>query len=188
MAGMDFFNKLGSSISSAGKDGLNKAKEMKDSAKISLDIKDRENTIQKMYRELGKTYYQDHKDDISPEYGDRIAAIKAAFEEIGELKSNLDDVRGIHRCPHCGKAISPEAKFCPSCGEKCEEVVECEVVEDETEESADGAAACGADGAADGAEPCGVDGTADEAAACGAPDAFDDGAAGDKADAPTDEA
>jgi len=135
MAGRDFFNKLGSSLSSAGKDGLNKAKEMKDSAKISLDIKDRENSIQKMYRELGKAYYQDHKDDISPEYSDRIASIKAAFEEIGELKSNLDDVRGVRRCPNCGKVISPEAKFCASCGEKCEEeVVECEVVEDETEE------------------------------------------------------
>ncbi|MCD7922693.1 MAG: zinc ribbon domain-containing protein [Clostridiales bacterium] len=132
MAGMDFFNKLGSSISSAGKDGLNKAKEMKDSAKISLDIKERENSIQKMYRELGKAYYQDHKDDISSEYSDRIASIKAAFEEIGELKSNLDDVRGIRRCPHCGKVVSPEAKFCASCGEKCEEeIVECEVVGDE---------------------------------------------------------
>ncbi|MCD8151583.1 MAG: zinc ribbon domain-containing protein [Clostridiales bacterium] len=138
MASMDFFNRIGNTISAAGKDGMAKAKELKDTAKISVDIKEREGAIQKMYRELGKAYYHDHRDDADGEYEDRIAAIKAAFEEIGELKASKDDLRGIKRCPDCGHPVAPNAKFCGNCGAKCEEeVVECEVVDDDAEETAE---------------------------------------------------
>lgn len=134
---MEFFNKISNTISAAGKDGLNKAKEFKDTAKLTVDIKEREGAIRRMYVELGKAYYQDHKDDEAPGY-EQILAIKAAFEEIGELKANIDEIRGIKRCPSCGNVVSQEAKFCASCGAKCEEeVVECEVVEDDEEEFAE---------------------------------------------------
>ena len=101
-----------------------------------MDIKEREGAIQKMYRELGKAYFQDHKDDETAEY-DQVLAIKAAFEEIGELKASKDEIRGIKRCKECGNPVSQEAKFCANCGAKCEaepEFVECEVVDDVTEE------------------------------------------------------
>lgn len=131
---MEFFEKLSSTFSAAGKEGLSKAREVKDAAKYTVSIKEREGTILKLYRELGKAYYQIHKNDPEPEF-DEILAIKAAFEEIGELKSNMDELRGIKRCPNCGSPISPNAKFCQHCGGKCEEeVVECEVVEDEPED------------------------------------------------------
>lgn len=133
---MAFFDKLSNTISAAGKDGLNRAKELKDTAKITMDIKEREGAIQKMYRELGKAYFQDHKDDETAEY-DQVLAIKAAFEEIGELKASKDEIRGIKRCKECGNPVSQEAKFCANCGAKCEtepEFVECEVVDDASEE------------------------------------------------------
>ena len=127
---MAFFDKLGNTISAAGKDGISKAREWADTAKISVDIKEREGAIQKMYRELGKAYYHDHKEDEAPAY-DQIAAIRAAFEEIGELKANKDEIRGIRRCPECGQMIARDANFCSNCGAKCEktEKVEGEVVD-----------------------------------------------------------
>ncbi|MCD8230484.1 MAG: zinc ribbon domain-containing protein [Clostridiales bacterium] len=132
MANMDFFNRIGNTISAAGKDGIGKAKEWRDTAKITVDIKEREGAIQKMYRELGKAYYHDHKNDSDSEYSDRLVAIKAAFEEIGELKASKDDIRGIKRCPNCGQPVDPNAKFCGNCGTNCEEeTVDCDVVEDE---------------------------------------------------------
>ena len=139
---MAFFDKLGNTISAAGKDGISKAKEWKDTAKISVDIKEREGAIQKMYRELGKAYYRDHKDDEAPDY-EQIAAIKAAFEEIGELKASKDEIRGIRRCPECGQIIPREANFCSNCGAKCEaaEKVEGEVVDSAEAEGAEEAEA-----------------------------------------------
>ena len=88
---MDFFDKLGNTISAAGKTGLSKAKEIKDTARITLDIQEREGAIRKLYQDLGQAYYQAHKDDENPEY-EQIAEIRAAFEEIGELKSAKDDI------------------------------------------------------------------------------------------------
>lgn len=132
---MEFFDKLSNTITAASKDGLNKAKEIKDTAKLTLDIKEREGAIQRMYRELGKAYYQNHKEDPTPEY-DQIFAIKAAFEEIGELKANIDEIRGIKRCVSCGAVVTQDAKFCASCGAKVEEeIVECEVVDDVADEA-----------------------------------------------------
>ncbi len=116
---MAFFDKLGNTISAAGKDGISKAREWADTAKISVDIKEREGAIQKMYRELGKAYYHDHKADKVPDY-EQITAIKAAFEEIGELKANKDEIRGIRRCPECGQIIPRDANFCFNCGAECD--------------------------------------------------------------------
>lgn len=132
---MAFFDKLGTTISAAGKSGLSKAKEIKDTAKIAMDIQEREAAIRKYYQELGQIYYQAHKDDEEPEY-EQIEAIKAAFEEIGELKAAKDEIRGIRRCPDCGGAVADDANFCPSCGAKCEDPVETgDVVDTETEET-----------------------------------------------------
>ena len=136
---MEFFDKLTNTLSAAGKDGLNKAKELKDTAKLTMDIKEREGAIQKYYRELGKAYYQDHRGDLSPEYT-QVSEIRAAFEEIGELKAVKDEIRGIKRCKSCGNSVAPDAKYCSNCGEKCEtepeyaEYEECEP-EAETDEA-----------------------------------------------------
>lgn len=80
---MAFFDKLGNTISAAGKTGLSKAKEIKDTARIALDIQEREGAIRKLYQDLGQAYYHAHKDDENSEYT-QIDEIKAAFEEIGE--------------------------------------------------------------------------------------------------------
>lgn len=133
---MAFFDKLGNTISAAGKDGLNKAKELKDTTKLKLSIKEREGLIQKLYRDLGKAYYEAHKDDEDSEY-EEIDDIRAAFAEIGELRADHDAIRGVKRCRECGTIVSQEANFCFNCGAKCEneaEVVECEIVEDEDED------------------------------------------------------
>ncbi len=135
MANREFFNKISDTISAAGKDGIGKAKELKGTAKLTLEIKSREGAIHKMYNELGMAYYQDHKCDEASEYADRLTAINAAFEEIAELKASIDEIRGIKRCPCCGEIVSAAARFCASCGERCEEeVVEAEVVEEEVAE------------------------------------------------------
>ncbi len=126
----DLFKQIGSTVSDAGKEGIEKAKEFRDSTRLSLEIRDRENSIQKAYRELGKAYYMDHRNDEEPAY-DQIVFIRAAFEEIGELKANKDEVRGIRRCPNCGEPIQSGAKFCPNCGKKYE------TAEETAEEAAD---------------------------------------------------
>ncbi len=133
MANTDLFKQISSTVSEAGKAGLERTKGLRDNARITLEIRDRENSIQKAYRELGRAYFKDHRFDEDPAY-DQIVFIKAAFEEIGELKTNKDEIRGIRRCPACGEVIVNDANFCPNCGTKYEE----EDVMDEEEAEAFG--------------------------------------------------
>lgn len=132
------FEKVGNTITSTGKDGINKAKDVKDTVKIQMDIKDKESEVTKMYRDLGKAYYQAYKDNETQEF-DQVLAINAAFEEITQLKASLDSLKGIKRCPSCGNQVATDAKFCPECGANCEtpaEEVEGDVVEETAEEEA----------------------------------------------------
>ncbi len=133
MTNQEILNKIGTTVTEAGKEGLERAKDLRDTAVISLEIRDREASIRKAYRELGRAYYQQHKDDEEPAY-DQIIYIKAAFEEIGELKATKDEIRGIRRCSNCGAPIQNGANFCPNCGKKYETAETAEETEEETAE------------------------------------------------------
>ena len=62
---MEFFDKLSESLVSAGKDVSQKAKDVSEIAKLKLDIKSKEEYVQKQYEELGRSYYEKHKDEES---------------------------------------------------------------------------------------------------------------------------
>ncbi len=127
----DILRQIGSTVTDVGQAGLDKAKEWRDIARITLEIRNREFSIQRAYRELGRAYYRDHKHDDDPAY-DQVEYILAAFEEIGELKTARDELRGVRRCPNCGAPIMNNANFCPNCGRPYE--TGDEMTEEEVEE------------------------------------------------------
>ena len=114
---MAWFDSLGKNVKNVGNKSVDKAKEIRDTSRIALDIKSQENLINKLYTDIGKKYYSDHKNDAEPEYG-QILEIKAAFMKIEDLQAERDEIKGMIKCTGCGKIVSREAAFCPSCGEK----------------------------------------------------------------------
>ena len=58
---MAFFDKLGETIVNVGKDATQKAKDLSGVAKLNLDIKAKEDYVQRQYTELGRIYYEEHK-------------------------------------------------------------------------------------------------------------------------------
>ena len=68
---MEFFDKLSETIVSAGKDVGQKAKDVSGIAKLKMDIRSKEDFVEKQYAELGKAYYEKHKDEESAEGEDR---------------------------------------------------------------------------------------------------------------------
>lgn len=60
---MEFFDKLSETIVSAGKDVGQKAKDVSEIAKLKMDIRSKEDFVEKQYAELGKAYYEKHKDE-----------------------------------------------------------------------------------------------------------------------------
>jgi predicted RNA-binding Zn-ribbon protein involved in translation (DUF1610 family) len=143
---MAFMDRVGSAISSLADKGVSKTKELKDTAKYTMDIKNTENAISQAYREIGKAYYEAHKADAETEF-EQIGEISELLEELQQLKAKRDEVRGVMKCPNCGAQVKESDRFCTSCGVKLEkpaERVEAEIVshgtygEPETAEEVEG--------------------------------------------------
>ena len=60
---MDFFNKLGDTISGIGKDVSQNVADLTGIARLNMDIRKREDFVRKQYTEIGKQYYDLHKED-----------------------------------------------------------------------------------------------------------------------------
>lgn len=112
---MDFFDMLGKTLVSAGKDVAEKTKEITDVAKVKLDIKVKEDYIQRLYAEIGKSYFEQHQFDEHTEFS-QIRFIKETMDEIDALKADLMDIKGTKKCSQCETQLPLDAEFCTKCG------------------------------------------------------------------------
>lgn len=120
---MTFFTKLGETISATGKDVSQKAKDLTGIAKLNLDMKAKEDFVQKQYMEIGKQYFELHKEDDEP-FFEEMTLIKDTLKEIEQLKSDIADLKGQKKCMACGAIIEQDALYCNKCGAKCESIFE----------------------------------------------------------------
>ena len=79
---MSFFDEMKESLVSAGKDVSQKAKEVSGVAKLKLDVKSKEDYVEKQYAELGRTYFDAHKDDEENAENEQFKVIKEALAEM----------------------------------------------------------------------------------------------------------
>lgn len=121
---MDFFDKLGETLATAGKDVGQKAKDVSEAAKLRLDIRSKEDFVEKQYEALGKLYYEEHKDEPDCEQAEQIFLIKEALEEIERMKAEVLKIHGSTECQDCGAKMPEEAAFCSNCGAKLNDIFE----------------------------------------------------------------
>lgn len=133
---MDFFDKLSETLLNAGKDVGQKAKDLSDAARMTMDIRTKEDQVQKMYTAMGKAYYEAHKDDADTE-DISVTQVTEALAEIEKMKKDLLSLKGVIVCPACNAEIQAEDAYCKKCGvkiEKEETVAEEECTEECAEE------------------------------------------------------
>jgi len=121
---MEFFDKLSETIVSAGKDVGQKAKDVSEIAKLKMDIKSKEDFVEKQYAELGKAYYEKHKDDETEETGENGEKTpeQEHFFLISEALGEIERMRA--ECPKCGAKMPQGAAFCSNCGTKMDDMFE----------------------------------------------------------------
>ena len=143
---MELFDKLGDTIISVSKDATQRAKDLSELARLRMEIRAKQDYLNKLYLEIGKIYYDAHKDE-EKEFKEQMLLIKDALEVLDELKQQLGQIKGTVKCTACGQDMPIEADFCSKCGTKLvkpkkeeEEDLE-DIFEDEADaESADAAA------------------------------------------------
>lgn len=113
---MDFFDKLGETITAKSKDVAKKAKEIAEVVNLNSKISTQEEIIKKTYLEIGQKYYEKYKDDISNEFSLSCEIITDSLTEIAKIKSEIQAIKNYKVCSKCGAEIDAEAAFCSKCG------------------------------------------------------------------------
>ena len=117
---MAFFDKLSETLTNASKDVSQKAKDLSGVAKLTMDIHTKEDQVQKMYAQIGKLYFESHKDDETTDY-EQMSQIKDTLATIEDMKKELNELKGTKVCPRCGQEVKAADAYCKSCGAKLEE-------------------------------------------------------------------
>ena len=92
---MDFFEKVGETITTKGKEAADKAKDVAEIVNLKNQIKVCEDVIRKNYMEIGKQYYESNADDENAEYARQCTAIRNAEKGVKELEEKIREIKGI---------------------------------------------------------------------------------------------
>ena len=103
----------------AGKDVTQKVTDLTEITKLRMDIRSKEDTVRKCYTEIGKQYYELHKEDEEPLF-EEVALITEMLQKIEELQGEIAERKGKKVCSICGAPNDMDALFCNKCGAKCE--------------------------------------------------------------------
>ncbi len=86
---MSLWNDITEKVGAGSKIVADKAKEVSEVANIRAQIVSCDNTLVKNYKELGKAYYEAHKDDAELEFPDIMSIIKDANDKKAVLNDQL---------------------------------------------------------------------------------------------------
>lgn len=91
MAG--FFDKLSDAINNTANDISDKAKEFSEVSSLNGQIRSQEKIIENTYREIGKKYFEEHKNSTQDAYYEQIQTIKKAMETSEKLRADVANIK-----------------------------------------------------------------------------------------------
>lgn len=92
---MDFFEKIGETITTKGKDVADKAKEAAEIANLRSQIAACEDVIKKNYLEIGKLYYEQFKEAEYNDFVEQCTAIDNAKSGVEALEAKIREIKGV---------------------------------------------------------------------------------------------
>ncbi len=118
---MSIFDDLGKKLSKAGGNAVEKTKQRTEIARFNGRIKDENKKIDESYRQIGKLFVEHYRDEAPEEFDVFIRQIDESLENIEKYHEDIDRVKGVKKCPVCGKELLAEDHFCSECGADFEE-------------------------------------------------------------------
>lgn len=115
---MAFFDEIGKKITDGGQKAAEQARIFAEVNRLNGQVSEQERLITQLYTQIGKDYYETHKEDPEECVQTSVEGINIAKQKIEELKVQIIAVKGAVTCPKCGAEISKGTVFCPQCGEK----------------------------------------------------------------------
>lgn len=121
---MAFFDELGKKLTQTSQDVVQKTKDTAEVLKLNNMIADAEKSIENLYTQLGKAYFELYADSPEDALAQIVNDIKLAQTTITDCQREIQQLKGLYSCTNCGANLEKDALFCSRCGTKVERPVE----------------------------------------------------------------
>lgn len=119
---MKIFDSFGSTVSEGAKVVSEKTKKATGVASIKTQINSTKSGLTKLYKDLGKAYYENPED--AEALTDIVNEINNINDKVAILEKKLAAKQGKIKCEACGEYMSADYAYCPKCGAQVEQVEE----------------------------------------------------------------
>ena len=102
---MAFFDNLSKKLSDAGQSVSQQTKNLGEINRLNNLIAENRKGISQRCFELGKAYYQAHRDEENVEYPELVGQISELLKGIEEAEETIKQLKGITKCPSCGAEV-----------------------------------------------------------------------------------
>lgn len=113
---MGLFDNLGRKVTDAGQKTIQRTKEMTDIARLNALIAQNEDKISNLYYQIGKLYVAIHGKEGEKDFVGMVESIAGLEQENSNHKKQIQEIKGVGRCPNCGAEVPQGVAFCSSCG------------------------------------------------------------------------
>ena len=113
---MAFFDRMKDSLTTAGQEVSQKAKNATENVRLGNLIKNNDKMVDKLLYQVGLKYYEAHGQEEGTEYQELFAEINRLKSENAGYQQELDNLAATNKCSQCGFGNNASAKFCISCG------------------------------------------------------------------------
>lgn len=113
---MAFFEDLGRKASETTAKAMQKAQELSEISKLNGQIADEEKKLNGLYYQIGKLYVSVHGSDNEHDFSGMVGAVFEGEKKVLNYKKQIQDLKGVQRCEHCGAEVPKGAAFCNACG------------------------------------------------------------------------
>jgi len=117
---MKIFDSFGSTVSEGAKVVSEKTKKATGVASIKTQINSTKSGLTKLYKDLGKAYYENPED--AEVLTDIVNEINNVNDKVAILEKKLAAKQGKIKCEACGEYMSADYAYCPKCGVQVEQV------------------------------------------------------------------
>jgi len=113
-----FLEELGKKLSQTGQEALEKTKHFTEVSKLNAKLLDEEEQLERLYANLGRTYYQINKDNPEAVFQDIFRAIEGSLVNIKNQQKVINELKGLKTCELCHKEVDEDATYCSHCGQQ----------------------------------------------------------------------
>lgn len=117
---MSVFSSVSKKVSNTAKSAAKKSGDMIEISKLNKLIDAEEESIRKIWQEIGKVVYTDYKagEEIPLSAKAFCDGIRISEKKIDYMKLKILELKSLKRCPGCSEELDIQTAFCPKCGTK----------------------------------------------------------------------